>query len=155
MSERVTQVYLQSQAHTVQTWIAFIIEELGEYKIKLKQGRSVINSKYISLMYLYPHVCFLNTFMCVCISCLSLLASIQHCLPVENAKQPLPPPLNIYFYSRIVSNLSNMLHIKDSSASKILSKTGIKHLRYVLWKFCSVSLDHHQSYPTKIFLSQF
>lgn len=106
-------------------------------------------------MYLYPHVCFLNTFMCVCISCLSLLASIQHCLPVENAKQPLPPPLNIYFYSRIVSNLSNMLHIKDSSASKILSKTGIKHLRYVLWKFCSVSLDHHQSYPTKIFLSQF
>lgn len=106
-------------------------------------------------MYLYPHVCFLNTFMCVCISCLSLLASIQHCLPVENAKQPLPPPLNIYFYSRIVSNLSNMLHIKDSSASKILSKTGIKHLHYVLWKFCSVSLDHHQSYPTKIFLSQF
>lgn len=106
-------------------------------------------------MYLYPHVCFLNTFMCVCISCLSLLASIQHCLPVENAKQPLPPPLNIYFYSRIVSNLSNMLHIKDSSASKILSKTGIKHLHYVLWKFCSVSLDLHQSYPTKIFLSQF
>lgn len=106
-------------------------------------------------MYLYPHVCFLNTFMCACISCLSLLASIQHCLPVENAKQPLPPPLNIYFYSRIISNLSNMLHIKDSSASKILSKTGIKHLHYVLWKFCSVSLDHHQSYPTKIFLSQF
>lgn len=106
-------------------------------------------------MYLYPHVCFLNTFMCVCISCLSLLASIQHCLPVENAKQPLPPPLNIYFYSRIISNLSNMLHIKDSSASKILSKTGIKHLHYVLWKFCSVSLDLHQSYPTKIFLSQF
>lgn len=106
-------------------------------------------------MSLYPHVCFLNTFMCVCTSCLLLLASIQHCLPVGNAKQPLPPPLNIYFYSRIVSNLSNMHHIKYSSASKILSKTGIKRLRYMLCKFCSVSLDQHQSYPTKIFLSQF
>lgn len=57
--------------------------------------------------------------------------------------------------ARIASNLCNMLHIKDSSASKILLKMEIKHLCCMLWKLGSVSLDHHQSYPAEIFFPQF